>query len=155
MTDLLEVGRIGKAHGIRGEVMVHLTTDRTERVAPGAVLVAGTWPLTVVASRPHQGGWIVVFEGVTDRNAAEELRGAVLSAEPIEDAEALWVHELVGGVVVTLDGVEHGRVAAVQENPASDLLVLEDGRMVPIVFVVASVAGRITVDVPAGLLDEG
>jgi 16S rRNA processing protein RimM len=151
--DLLQVGRIGKAHGLKGEVMVHLTTDRAERVEPGAVLHAPTQVLTVRAARPHQGNWIVAFEGVEDRNAAELLRGLVLSAEPIDDPDAVWVHDLVGSVVVTPDGVEHGEIASVEANPASDLLVLVDGRLIPMNFVVATLPGRVTVDVPDGLLD--
>jgi 16S rRNA processing protein RimM len=151
---LLEVGRIGRAHGVKGEVIVHLSTDRTERVDPGSVLVAPGGPLTIISSRPHQNGWIVAFEGVFDRNGAEALRNQVLRAEALEDPDALWVHELVGSVLVTPDGAEHGTVASVEANPAADLLVLADGRLVPVNFIVASEPGRVTVDVPAGLLDD-
>ncbi len=66
-----------------------LTTDYTERIAPGSVLASDRGDLTVAASRPHQGDWIVSFEGVPDRNAAERLRAVVLRAEPIDDPEAL------------------------------------------------------------------
>ena len=77
---LLEVGRIAKAHGIRGEVNVLLTTERLERLAPGAVLRTRRGELEVVSSRPHQGGHLVAFKGVDDRNAADALRGLVLQA---------------------------------------------------------------------------
>ena len=77
----------------------------------------------------------------------------VLYAEPLTDPEALWVHELIGAEVVAADGSSYGRVAAVEANPASDLLVLDGGGLVPLRFVVASTPGRVVVDVPAGLLD--
>jgi 16S rRNA processing protein RimM len=153
-TGLLEVGRITKPHGLRGEVIVHLVTDRVERVAPGSVLSSARGEMRVETSKPHQRDWIVAFEGILDRNAAEGLRALVLSAPPLEgEDDALWVHELVGCVVVTPDGVEHGRVASVEANPASDLLVLEDGRLVPLNFLTDRSPGRLVVDVPAGLLD--
>lgn len=132
---------------------MRLTTDRTERLDVGSVLQTVGGPLTVMASRPHQRDWIVSFDGVPDRNAAENLRGTVLKAEPLEDPDALWVHELVGARVVTADGVERGTVATVEANPASDLLVLDSGALVPVHFVVSSGDGVVTVDVPEGLFD--
>ena len=153
---LLEVGRIGRAHGLRGEVTVSLTTDRTERVEPGAVLHAGDRTLTVVSSRPHQGRWIVAFDGVAGREAAEDLRGDVLRAEPLDDPDALWVHDLVGARVVTADGRECGTVTEVVANPAHDILQLDTGRMVPVVFVVdeSGLPDRLVIDPPAGLIDD-
>ena len=151
---LLEVGRIIKPHGIRGEVIVDLITNRQERLAPGSALATPSGRLEVERSSPHQGRWIVAFVGVTDRNQAETMRGTPLSAEPLDDEEGtLWVHELIGAEVVDVSGRAHGRVEAVEANPASDLLVLEDGRLVPLAFVVESSAGRVVVDVPAGLLE--
>lgn len=155
----LEVGRIGRAHGLRGEVAVTLTTDREERVAPGATLQAGDRDLVVASSRRHQQRWLVHFQGVDDRNAAEALRGAVLTAESVPSEEGeLWVHELVGAVVSDRDGTTLGTVVAVEANPASDLLVLapEGGGgdvLVPMAFVVHHDEGRVVVDVPEGLLD--
>src|SRR4029453_7014104 len=85
-TDLvvLEVGRVVKPHGLRGEVIVELTTDRTERMAPGTMLAAGPGDRMLLggAARPHQNRWIVQFEGVHGREGADALRGTVLSAEP-------------------------------------------------------------------------
>lgn len=155
MADLLEVGHVTKPHGIRGEVIVRLLTDRTERVAPGTVLASPRGPMTVVASRRHQSDWIVAFEGVIDRNGAEALRGLTLSAAPIEDAEAVFVHELIGRRLVTSDGVDRGEILSVQENPASDLLVLDDGSLVPLNFVTAYEPDRLVADVPDGLFDLG
>jgi 16S rRNA processing protein RimM len=154
--ELLEVGRITKAHGLRGEVVVFLSTDRTERLDPGSVLHTERGDLVVAASRPHQDRWIVAFEQVGTREAAEEVRGLVLSAPPLEDPDALWVHELIGCVVVTPDGVERGVVESVLDNPAADLLVLDTGAMVPVVFVLGGPEqGRLQVDTPEGLFDLG
>lgn len=154
---MLEVGRIVKPHGLRGEVIVHLVTTVTERVAPGAVLSSDRGDFEVVHSRPHQGRWIVTFAGVPDRTAAETLRGVVLQAPPLADGgadpESLWVHELIGAEVRDTGGRAHGRVVAVEANPASDLLVLENGGLVPLRFVVQQSAGEVVVDVPPGLLD--
>ena len=150
---LLEVGRIGKAHGIRGEVIVTLTTNRTERVAPGTVLHGAGREFVVRRSSPHQNAWIVAFDGVSDRNGAEALRGTVLSAPPLDDPEALWVHELIGSQVVDADGTALGTIEAVEANPASDLLVLDGGGLIPLRFMTERAPGRITVEVPPGLLD--
>jgi 16S rRNA processing protein RimM len=155
---LLEVGRVVKPHGLAGEVVVELVTNRVERVEPGSVLSSPGGPLSVVRSRPFEatgaGRWIVSFEGVSDREGAEALRGFSLSARPLPSGDdALWVHELIGSSVVDLDGLELGRVTSVEANPASDLLVLEGGGLIPLRFVTASESGRITVDVPPGLLD--
>ena len=151
---MLEVGRIVKPHGIRGEVIVELVTDRTGRVAPGSVLSSPAGPLEVVWSSSHQGRFIVAFAGVGSRDQAEGLRGTVLSAEPLDDGDALWVHQLIGSMVEGVDGRSHGRVVAVEANPASDLLVLEGGGLVPLRFVVDRSPGRLVVELPAGLLDE-
>src|SRR5271170_5213887 len=100
-TDLLKVGRVTKAHGLRGEVVVQLWTDQTQRVEPGTVLTSARGTLTVVWSKPFgPERYIVQFEGVHDRSAAEGLRGVELEAEPLEDVDdVLWVHELVGATV--------------------------------------------------------
>ena len=152
---MLEVGRIVKAHGIRGEVIVDLVSNRPEvRLAPGSVLSSDRGDLEVLTATPHQDRWIVAFDGIPDRTAAETYRGTVLSAEPLEDDDdTLWVHELVGAEVVDLAGRSYGSVEAVEANPASDLLVLSGERLVPLVFVVIKAPGRVVIDPPAGLLD--
>ena len=156
---LLEVGRIAKAHGIRGEVIVELTTDRTERIEPGTVLStkAGR-ELRIVHSTPHHHRWIVAFDGLTDRSTAEQLHGQALFAEPLDDPDALFVHDLIGSTVVdAATGDELGTVASVEANPASDLLVLEgSGTLIPVRFITDrdATARRVSVDVPEGLLDH-
>jgi 16S rRNA processing protein RimM len=150
---LLEVGRIGRAHGLRGEVLVSLTTDRLERVAPGAVLVTDAGELEVQASRPHQGRWIVAFAGHANREDADRLRGLILRAEAVDDPAELWVHDLVGAEVVTVAGETVGRCTGVVANPAADLLELDSGALVPVVFVVDHTPDRVTIDPPDGLFD--
>jgi 16S rRNA processing protein RimM len=155
----LEVGFVAKAHGLRGEVVVELVSNREERVAPGSVLHrhdGGT--LEVWASSPFgaSGGrrrWIVAFAGVADRAEAERLRATVLFADAIAEPGTLWVHEMIGALVVDRDGRAVGTVAAVEDNPASDLLVLDGGGLVPLRFVTMSEPGRLTVELPDGLLD--
>jgi len=152
--DLLEVGRIGKSHGLRGEVAVTWVTNLVaERTTPGTRLnAAGDW-LTVTAARPHQDRWLVRFDGIDDRSAAERLRGRTLSAEPIESEGDVFVHDLVGKTLVDQHGVRHGPVMALVANPASDLLELEDGRLVPLAFYQSHNDDTVSVDAPAGLLD--
>ncbi len=155
---LLEIGRLGRAHGVKGGLVVSLVTDRLERVRPGARLHDGSGWRTVAASRAlPQGKWMVQFDGVTDRTAAESLSGRTLWAEPIADDDALWVHQLIGARVVDQSGVERGVCVAVIENPANDLLELDTGHLVPVTFVESVTAtddgGVISVDVPDGLFD--
>jgi 16S rRNA processing protein RimM len=153
--DLLEVGRVGRPHGLHGEVAVTFTTDRDERHTPGAVLYVDDRALTVESARPHQGRWLIRFTGVTDRDAATALRGSRLHAAPLDpDDDELWVHDLVGAELVDVAGRAHGRVTAVEANPAHDLLVLDDGTLVPVVFIVDHRPGRVVVDPPAGLLGD-
>jgi len=151
---LLEVGRIDKAHGVIGEVVVTLLTDRVERVAPGATFQSDAGAFTVDSSRAHQHRYIVHFAEIHDRSAADAVRGTVLYAEPIEDPDALWVHELVGAPVLDRAGNQLGVVESVEANPASDLLVLDNDALVPLTFFVEQREdGVIVVDPPDGLFD--
>jgi len=153
---LLEVGRIVKAHGIRGELAVVFTSDRSERTQPGTVFHTDKGLLTVRTCRPHQQGYVMSFDGISDRNAAERLHGLILRAErlDVDDDDVIWIDELFGAVVVTTDGVERGVVTEVMENPASDLLVLDTGHLVPLTFVTHYEANtRITVEAPEGLFE--
>ena len=155
--DRLEVGRIGRAHGLRGEVAVTFTSNRPERSEPGARLHAGDEVLVIASARRHQGRVLVHFEGVDDRDAAEQLRGRVLTASRLEadtdGGDDLWVHEVIGRRVVDTSGHELGEVVAVEANPAHDLLVLGDGALVPVVFVVEQRPGEVVVDPPEGLFE--
>ncbi len=150
----LQVGHIGKAHGLRGEVNVRLTTDRVERVAVGSCLSTGDIDLVVASARVHQSGYIVAFDDVTTREAAEALRGLPLYADAIDDPQALWVHDLIGSRIEEIDGTPRGIVESVQENPASDLLVTSEGALVPLTFYVERRDGVIVIDPPTGLFGE-
>lgn len=151
--DLLLVGYVRKAHGVRGELVVRLTTNREERVEPGTTLLVGDEPRTIATSRPHQGDFLVTFEGVSGRNAADDLRGSELRAAPIDDPDELWVHELIGCRVIDQESVDRGEVLGVIANPASDLLELDTGALVPMRFITEHDGDVIRVDVPVGLFE--
>jgi len=117
----VEVGRVVKPHGLRGEVAVELRTDRPEvRFAAGATVWLDGTRATVTDARPHQGRWLVRFDAAPDRDAAEALRGRLVTAPVLEgdaDADAYWNHELVGLVVVDEAGTDLGDVVAIVELP--------------------------------------
>lgn len=152
---MLEIGRVVRPHGLRGEVVVELITNRSDRLTPGTVFAGPIGPLTIASSRPFQMRHLVQFVGVDSREQAEQIRDLVLRAEPLPEADedALWVHELVGSEVRDAGGNALGTVKAVEDNPASDLLVLDNGGLVPCRFVVNRADGVVFVDIPEGLLD--
>jgi 16S rRNA processing protein RimM len=150
---LLEIGHLRRAHGVRGQINVQLATDRPERLVKGARWFArGSW-LTVVEASPHQDRWLVTFEEVRDRGAAQRFTNAPAYAEALDDPEELWVHELIGATVVEVDGTPRGTCVAVIDNPAADLLELDSGALVPVVFVTEHADGRIVIDPPDGLFE--
>jgi len=164
------VGRIGRPHGIRGEVTVETRTDEPdERFAPGAVLsVDGpVHELTVERTHWHSGRLLVTFQGVADRTEAEALRGLLLHVERGEDElpddpDEYYDSSLVGCEVSRVDGTAVGVVTEVVHLPAQDLLAIRtaDDRDVLVPFVSAIVpevdpaARRIVIDPPPGLLEE-
>ena len=162
----LTVARVGKAHGLRGEVALDLRTDDPEeRLAVGERLEtrpADAGPLTVATVRVHQGRWLVGFEGVRDRTGAEALRGVelVVEAEASDEEDAWDPHELAGLRAERTDGRVLGRLEGLEHLPAHDVLVLRepDGArtLVPfvrqIVPVVDVAGGRVVLDPPGGLL---
>lgn len=115
---LVTIGRVVKAHGIRGEVAVNVQTDLPDRFDAGLTVVVGGSPRVIESSRPHQGRLLVRFEGIRDRTQAELLRGRIIEAEPreLEDSDTYFVHELVGMRVV-LDDRDLGEVSALIELP--------------------------------------
>jgi 16S rRNA processing protein RimM len=176
VTDATVLARIGKPHGLNGEVTVQLhTSDPEARLAVGAVLdtEAGTGTgvpraLTVRSTRVHNGIWLVAFEEIPDRTGAESLRGTRLVVEgpaPVaEDEDDVWAEaDLVGLRVVDPSGAVLGEVAGLVVGAAQDRLVvrLPDGRSAEVPFVAAIVpevdveGGRIVLDAPPGLLDLG
>ncbi|EKX59995.1 ribosome maturation factor RimM [Streptomyces ipomoeae] len=167
----LVVARIGRAHGIKGEVTVEVRTDEPElRLAPGAVLLTdptSTGPLTIEAGRVHSGRLLLRFEGVRDRNAAEALRNTLLIAEVDpeelpEEEDEYYDHQLIDLDVVTKDGVEVGRITEISHLPSQDLFIVErsDGSEVMIPFVEEIVTEidlaeqRAIIDPPPGLIDD-
>jgi 16S rRNA processing protein RimM len=164
------IGRIGRAHGVRGEVSVEVRTDDPEqRFAVGAVVSTEpgpAGPLTVAATRPHTGRLLVRFVEVSDRSTAEGLRGVLLVADLPESRDSggpdeFYPRELVGLRVLTDAGAPVGEVAEVVPAPAHDLLRVrrDDGGEALVPFVAALVpdvdlgAGRITVVDRPGLLN--
>ncbi|MFI7126421.1 ribosome maturation factor RimM [Nonomuraea sp. NPDC050153] len=164
----LVVGRIGRPHGVRGEVSVEVRTDDPElRFAVGTSIAtdpAARGPLVVEGRRWHKGFLLLAFEGVTDRDVAEELRGTMLvidSAEvaPSDDPDEFHDHQLIGLTVETAAGETVGEVTDVLHH-GQDLLVVRragaDEALIP--FVKALVpevdlkGGRLVVDPPEGLL---
>lgn len=168
------VGVVVRVHGLRGEVVVEPHTDSPrERFAPGAVLrgsrpgrASGPGPLTVRDARAHSGRWLVTFDGVANRDAAEELRGVRLSVGTAEldsprDPDEFHVHQLTGLRAELVDGTDAGVVTDVVHGPGGSLLVVRRpaghealvpfvGAIVPTVDVAG---GRIVLDPPEGLLD--
>lgn len=141
----LRVAVIGQPHGLKGEVRLDVRTDSPEqRLAVGSVLEtdpAEAGPLEVRKTRIYKDTWYVAFEGVTDRTAAESLRGVELIIETDEeeerDAESWYAHELVGLEALDPDGYTLGTVTGLEPMPAQDLLVVEepDGRITRVPFV--------------------
>ena len=169
--DEVVVARIGKPHGLRGEVTVRLHTDDPDaRLAVGSVLAtkasAGSGvpkALTIRSTRVHQGTWLLTFAEIPDRTGAESLRGTRLVAAPIRDEEddGWYEDELVGLPVLTRDGTRIGAETGLEVGPAQDLLVvrLDAGTDAYLPFVEAIVpevdveGGRVVVDPPEGLLE--
>ncbi|MEU9995137.1 ribosome maturation factor RimM [Streptomyces sp. NPDC050848] len=167
----LVVARVGRAHGIKGEVSVEVRTDEPElRLSPGAVLLtdpASTGPLTIETGRVHSGRLLLRFEGVRDRNAAEALRNTLLIAEvdpdelPAEEDE-YYDHQLMDLDVVLADGTEVGRITEISHLPSQDLFIVErpDGTELMIPFVEDIVTEidleqqRAVIDPPPGLIDD-
>jgi len=164
------VARIGKAHGLRGEVTVQvLTASPGDRFVPGASFAtdpAEAGPLVLRSARDHNGVLLLGFERTEDRSGAESLRGIRLLGDVLEDdddEDSWYERDLVGLKAVTVGGDEVGEVTALQSGAAQDLLVvrLTDGRKALVPFVTAIVpevdvdGGRVVLDPPPGLLDLG
>ena len=165
----LVVARIGRPHGVRGEVSIEVRTDAPDRrFIPGASFTtdpAAAGPLELEAVRDHNGTLLLAFAGVTDRTGAEELRGVLLlAAVPVaeDDEPDAWpVAALVGLRAERPDGRPAGEVVGLEHGAAQDLLVLRQpsGATALVPFVTALVpvvdvaGGRVVVDPPGGLLE--
>lgn len=165
---LLTVARIGRAHGLRGELALDVRTDDpVARLTVGSPLrtePAARGPLTIVGRREQHGRWYVTFAEASDRTAAEALRGVELvvdvADEGADDEEAWYPHELAGLRAEHVDGRLLGEIIGLEHRPAHDMLVLRepDGARTQIPFVRAIVpvvdvpGGRVVLDPPGGLL---
>lgn len=158
----LVVGRIGRPHGVRGEVTVEVRTDDPElRFAPGTTITTATGgSLVIEGKRWHQGTLLLHFAGVSSREGAEELRNTMMvidssEVEPLDDPDEFHDHQLIGLTVVTVSGDVVGQVTDVLHH-GQDLLVVGSDVYIP--FVKALVpevdleGGRLVVDPPEGLL---
>jgi 16S rRNA processing protein RimM len=167
----LVVARVGRAHGVRGDVTVEVRTDEPElRLGPGAVLATdppAAGPLTIATGRVHSGRLVLRFEGVADRSGAEALRNVLLIAEVDpeelpEDPDEFYDHQLMDLDVVLADGTEVGRITEISHLPSQDLFIVErpDGSEVMIPFVEEIVTEidleeqRAVIDPPPGLIDS-
>ncbi|MFQ6230718.1 ribosome maturation factor RimM [Nocardia sp. NPDC002869] len=170
----LVVGRVARSHGVRGELVVEVRTDEPEaRFAPGAVLHGRAArsdqvrDFTVESAREHSGRLLVNLVGVTDRSAADALRGTLFLVDseelgPSKDPDEFYDHELEGLRVQLTDGTEVGTVTEVLHSAAGELLSIRaaaDGREILVPFVTAIVPtvsiadALIVIDPPEGLLD--
>lgn len=164
---LVVVGRIGRAHGIRGDVSIEVRTDEPENrfIVGGELITDSGRRLRIRDVKWHSGRLLLAFDGVQDRTEVEQLRGMLLQverdeAETPEDPEEFYDSALIGCRVVGEDGVDLGTVREVAHLPAHDLLVIDrEGSEVLIPFVrdfvpeVDIAARRIVVTPPEGLLD--
>lgn len=163
------IGRIGKAHGIRGDVTVEVRTDEPERrFAVGTTLLSThATPLVIADARDHSGRLLLRFEGINDRNAAEALRGTMLEADidPTEkptDEDEYYDRQLIGLTAVRVDGSPLGSISDVVHLPGHDLLaVTHPSRgevLVPFVHEIVTevdlLEGRVIIDPPGGLFED-
>jgi 16S rRNA processing protein RimM len=158
----LEIGGIARAHGIRGEVVVHTHDPDSEILGEVKKIWVGGIERTILEARgTPQRGWLVLLEGIETRTEAEYLRGQVVEVErealQLSDSDVL-LDDLIGCKVVLVDGRSWGTIAAVELGSLQDLLVIHDGpveRMLPLVdqFVtnIDIVAGVVTIDPPEGI----
>jgi 16S rRNA processing protein RimM len=171
----LVVGHLNRAHGLKGEIFVSPLTDHPEiTFAPGVVLLMGDTkgeapsdclhPYLIETSRAHRQGFLVLFEGVSDRNNAEAICGRYVLRAGNEvrelDEEEIFRHNLVGMEVVTLDGEFIGEIIEVYELRSADLLEIKNPQkniLIPYVSeIINSLSldeNRIVIDPPEGLLD--
>jgi len=156
----VEIGRISRAHGIRGEVVIVTHDPESELLGELETLWIGNAVRRIVEARGTHRGWLVLLEGVATRNDAEALRGQVVEVDrsvlELEDDDVL-LSDLVGCRVQKVDGTPWGTIFAI-DGGMQDLLVIHDGeleRLLPLVdeFVtgIDLEQGVVTVDPPEGL----
>lgn len=165
--DRVLVGHIRGAHGIRGEVRLASFTGDPQAIATYSPLETEAGAVVeIVRLRPQKDGFIAVLKGVTDRNAAEALRGTDLFVPrarlPEPEDDTVYVHDLIGMPVCHVDGTRLGGIVNVVNYGAGDLVEVsvadrKDTVLIPFTdgFVLEAGAGKVVVDLPEGFLDEG
>ena len=165
--DMVLIGRITGAHGIRGEVKLRSFTADPAAIASYSPLeTAKGAMIEVVKIRPQKDGFIAVLKGVSDRNASEALRGTELFVPrqrlPAPEENEVYVHDLIGRPVVLADGKPLGEVVGIENYGASDLIDVriagrKDTVLIPFAagFVLVADGEKVVVDLPEGYLDEG
>jgi 16S rRNA processing protein RimM len=165
---LLIVGRIGRVHGVRGEVTVEVRTDSPEeRFQVGSQIAtdpAKFGPLTITGQRWHNGILLLTFDGVSDRGAAEKIKNVLLMAEvdiSESDTDEFHVQLLIGSTIELVDGTVLGTIDDVLTTKGQNLLsFIRGGKQVLIPFVKAIVptvdiaARKVVITPPEGLIDE-
>ena len=165
---LLIVGRIGRVHGVRGEVTVEVRTDSPEdRFQVGTSIATDPskfGPLTITGQRWHNGILLLTFEGVSDRGAAEKIKNVLLMAEvdiAESDADEFHVQLLIGSTIELIDGTVLGTIDDVLTTKGQNLLsFMRGGKQVLIPFVKAIVptvdiaSRKVVITPPEGLIDE-
>lgn len=165
---LLVVGRIGRAHGIRGEATIEVRTDDPDsRLAVGAILQtepAKKGPLTIASGRVHNGTLLLSFAGIPDRTAVEKLRDVLLIADVDVGAESdgddsFHISQIIGCEVYLTNGVKVGIVSDVLSSAAQDTLVVTANgiqKLIPFVDEIVPDVDitnrRIVITPPEGLL---
>lgn len=167
----LTVAVIGSAHGLRGEVSLHVRTDNPqERLAVGTVLEtspADLGPLEILSIRAHKNGLLARFVGICDRNAAEALRGTTLvvdaqqAAQENQEEDAFYPFELQG-LPAYVEGQKVGTVLGVNEGAAHDYLLLEEPSgaktLIPFVRQIVTLVdleqGKVCLNPPGGILQD-
>ena len=161
MRERIEIGVVARAHAIHGEIAIATHDPDDDSLATAKTLWIGAVEREIVQARDTQRGWLVQLAGITDRNAAEALRGQPVELDraqlDLADGDMLLV-DLVGCAVVLPDGTAWGTIAAIDADVMQDRLVIHDGdveRLLPLVdaFVtnIDLDARVVTVDPPEGL----
>ncbi len=164
----LEIGGINRPHGLKGEVIASIISNLPDRLTAGSRLQVQNQQLILKYAKPYGGPgpgsaaykstskkFILAFEGIETREDAQQLRGKKLVALTLPETggQDLWVHQLIGCQVQDQNGKNHGTISGIEANPASDLLILSSGALIPAVFISSFEEGVVVVDVPDGLLD--
>jgi 16S rRNA processing protein RimM len=156
---LLAIGRVARAHGIRGRVLVAPYDQESQALSTLRRVHLGSREFAIELSERANLGWLLALRGIGDRDAADALRGLEVKAfraelPPLDEGE-IYAVDLIGFTVVDAQGQERGVVEALEAAGPQDLLKLQGGQLVPLLLVkeVVPEGRRIIVDAPEGLFD--